>query len=210
MVELQSSPAAMSVIIVEEDSGQAYYEKHYTGFEWPQGASGPTIGIGYDCGYVSRAQAQSDWSPFVDAHTLAVIMSACGLKGDAARVFTRGHASDIHISWDVAIAQFHDVEMPKWEKIVRDHLPNTDKLNGDCFGTLVSLTYNRGPSYSMPGPRYAEMRNIKAHMASMNFDAIPGDLRAMSRLWPSSSGVHKRRFHEAALFEQGLAKGVTA
>ena len=42
----QSSDAAIDLIVREEDSGPEYYAKHYTHFEWPEGASGPTVGIG--------------------------------------------------------------------------------------------------------------------------------------------------------------------
>jgi hypothetical protein len=47
---LRSSQAAIDLTVTEEDSGQAYYARHYTHFEWPEGASGATVGIGYDCG----------------------------------------------------------------------------------------------------------------------------------------------------------------
>jgi len=59
----------------------------------------------------------------------------------------------------------------------------------------------------MAGDRYAEMRSIKAHMASLQFGAIPADFRDMKRLWntPSVRGVAMRRDHEAALFQKGLS-----
>ena len=50
---VKSSDAAIDLIVREEDSSPEFYAKHYQHFEWPQGASGPTVGIGYDCGYVT-------------------------------------------------------------------------------------------------------------------------------------------------------------
>lgn len=45
------SDEAKLVVIGFEVTGQAYYEKHEARPTWPQGASGVTIGIGYDLGY---------------------------------------------------------------------------------------------------------------------------------------------------------------
>jgi len=105
-------------------------------------------------------------------------------------------------------AQFGGVEVPKWTQTCRDHLPNFDALtSGDCKGALVSLAYNRGPSFDAPGPRYAEMRAIRQHMADKRFDLVPGEFRSMKRLWPKGGDLWNRREHEAALFEKGLNAG---
>lgn len=199
------SDAAFDLIVTEEASNVAYYAKHYTHFEWPAGASGPTVGIGYDCGYVTVAEAQADWAGIVDRPAMNVIVAACGLKGGAAAVFVRAHGQSVTIGWSEAIAEFCDREMPKWISRVQAALPNTDKLAPDSLGAIVSLSYNRGCSYDLPGPRYAEMRSIKAHMAALSFAEIPADILSMQRLWPKGGDLWNRRAHEAALFEHGLA-----
>jgi len=204
---LTISDEAFNFIVSQEDSGEAYYAKHYTHFEWPQGASGPTIGIGYDCGYVTTAQAIADWSTTVDGLTMAAILPACGLRGQAAQAFVQQNRNTVTITWDQAIAEFRNFEMPKWIAKVSADLPNCDQLSPDSFGALVSLSYNRGCSYDLPGPRYAEMRAIKAHMQAQNFAAIPADILAMQRLWPQNSGLWRRRAGEAALFQNGLTQG---
>jgi hypothetical protein len=56
----KSSQAGIDEIVTEEDSGQAYYTRHYVHFEWPEGASGPTAGIGYDRGYSTPDQIRKD------------------------------------------------------------------------------------------------------------------------------------------------------
>lgn len=84
-------------------------------------------------------------------------------------------------------------------------LPNCNLIGPDCLGALVSLAYNRGPSFSLGGSRYAEMRDIKAHMTSRDFRLIPDDFRHMKRIWPNTPGLRDRREKEAVLFEQGLA-----
>lgn len=202
---LTISQTAFDLIVTEEDSSEAYYTRHYQHFEWPDGASGPTIGIGYDCGYVTAAEATADWQGIADAPALAAIVAACGLKGAAAHAFVAAHGASVTIAWDQAIAEFRGRELPKWIAHVSADLPNCATLSPDSFGALVSLSYNRGCSYDLPGPRYAEMRAIKAHMGAKNFSAVPADILAMQRLWPRGSDLWSRRAHEAALFQKGLA-----
>jgi GH24 family phage-related lysozyme (muramidase) len=202
---LRSSDDAIKLIVTEEDSGQAYYVRHYEHFEWPLGASGPTVGIGYDCGYSTTQQIKDDWETFVSAETVAVLTKAAELKGLAAAEFVREHAKTVTITWDQAMAQFKGREMPKWEAIVESHLPNNAILCGDCFGAIVSLAYNRGPSFDAPGPHYAEMRAIKANIAAGHLAAIPNDFLEMRRLWPRGGDLWNRREHEAALFAKGLS-----
>jgi len=203
----QSSDAAINLIVTEEDSGAAYYAKHYTHFEWPLGASGPTVGIGYDCGYSTAEEIKADWTGFVDDATVAALMRAAGLKGETAHAFVRAHGAGITITWDQAIAQFKQHELKKWEDKLRHDLPNTDKLHGDCFGALTSIIYNRGDGgFTLPGSRFLEMRAIKAHMAAGEFAKIPAEILSMRRLWPPHEDLWNRRTHEAQLFQQGLAK----
>jgi len=196
--------ASFNLIVTEEDSNAAYYTRHYEHFEWPEGASGPTIAIGYDCGYVSPAQVRVDWDGFVDQNTIDHIVVACGLRGTAAESWVRQHGGSVTITWDQAIAQFRAREIPQWEAKCRADLPNFDDLPPDCRGVIVSVAYNRGASFDLPGPRYAEMRSIKAHMIAKNFAAIPADILSMQRLWPKGGGLWNRRAHEAALFASAL------
>jgi hypothetical protein len=54
------------------------------------------------------------------------------------------------------------------------------------------------------------MRAIKAHMSVRRFQSIPGEIRAMKRLWPNTLGLRIRREREAELFEDGLERGLFA
>src|SRR5579872_3292904 len=103
---LTISDDAVNLIVTEEDSSEAYYTRHYTHFEWPQGASGPTIGIGYDCGYVTGSEARADWTGIADDSTVENIVRACGLRGQAAAAFVRVHGHSVTITWDQALAEF--------------------------------------------------------------------------------------------------------
>jgi GH24 family phage-related lysozyme (muramidase) len=201
---MRTSHRAFLLIVTEEDSDQNYYVRHYQHFDWPQGASGPTIGIGYDCGYVTRAQALVDWTGIVSSDTIAAIELACGIQGQAARAFVSAHGRSITITWDEALVEFTQREMPKWEALVDKALPNTNKLSGDSFGAIVSIAYNRGCSFDHPGPRFAEMRAIKGLMEAQEFDRIPAEILSMRRLWPRGGDLWNRRGHEALLFRDGL------
>ena len=202
---LQISDDAVNLIVTEEDGGRQRYVAHYQHFEWPPvGVSGPTIGIGYDCGQVTRAEATADWSGIVSADMLAVIMRGCGLRGEIAGAFVRMHKAEVTVTWDQALTEFRTREVPKWIARVGAHLSNIDKLSPDSLGALVSLAYNRGPSFDGEGDHYREMRAIKAHMAACKFDKIPAEFVSMQRLWPTVPDLQRRRAHEAALFKKGL------
>jgi GH24 family phage-related lysozyme (muramidase) len=204
-MSLMISDAALDLIVAEEDSSPAYYAKHYQHFEWPEGASGPTIGIGYDCGYVTREEAAIDWSGILSETMMAVVTRACGLRGQVAAAFVRAHRNEVTVTWDQALQEFREREVPKWIAQLQAHLPNLVKLSPDSLGALLSLAYNRGPSFDAPGPRYAEMRAIKSFLAAQNFSRIPAEFLSMRRLWPAGGDLWKRRGHEAALFQKGLA-----
>ncbi|HLH94990.1 MAG TPA: peptidoglycan-binding protein [Xanthobacteraceae bacterium] len=200
---MRSSQDAFNLIVSEEVDGKIYYLRHCAHFEWPQGASGPTIMIGYDCGYVTRDEATADCRGILSDDMLPHVLLACGLKGEAAHQFVAQHGTSVTVTWDQALAEFSTREMPKWEARLDAALP-TAKLTGDSYGALVSLAYNRGCSFDEPGPRYAEMRSIKAHMLAGRFDLIPDEFLSMRRLWLEGSDLWRRRGHEADLFRKGL------
>lgn len=201
------SDAARDLIVAEEVSSKAVYEKRYTHPEWPGGASGITIGIGYDvgAGVKTKEQLWADWRGHIPDSMIEVLEPCIGVTGESAHAMLAEVRPRVVVPWDAAIAVFDQVDTPRWSAIVRKHLPNCDLLSPDSFGALVSLAYNRGPSFSTAGDRYTEMRAIKAHMTAREFGKIPAELRAMKRLWPTVEGLRKRRDHEADLFVRGLS-----
>jgi len=198
------SKKAFDLIVDEETGGKAFYNAREMHTDWPGGASGVTIGCGYDLGYATKAQIISDWGDKVRPDMLMELEECAGINGPPAHSLAHELFSKVLIPWEVALDVFTNRDVPKWEKITQQHLPNTDKLSGDSFGALVSLSFNRGPSYDNPGDRYTEMRNIKDHMERENFAAIPHEFRSMKRIWPLSADLRNRREHEAQLFEGGL------
>ena len=201
---VKSSQRAILLDVTEEDGNEGYYLKYEQHWSWPGGSSGPTCGVGFDCGYETADGIRTEWATYIDDARIALLCKAAGIHGSAGQQFVAAHRNEITITWDESLAQFSGRELPRWEAIVEAHLPNTDKLSGDSFGALVSLTYNRGSSFDLPGLRYLEMRNIKAHMAAQRFDLIPNEFLAMRRLWPKGGDLWNRRGHEALLFRDGL------
>lgn len=198
-----------ALIVNEETGGEAYYLKTEQHPDYPGGASGVTVGCGYDCGYSTAAEIGADWGPVLPAAMVEALQSVAGIHGSPARSHAAELRGVVTVSWAAAQAVFVGRDVPKWTATVQRDLPNTDLLPPDCLGVLVSVAFNRGASFDLAGDRYREMRAIKADMASKNFAGIPAQIRSMKRLWPAGTADHadlvNRREHEAALFERALA-----
>ncbi|PND27625.1 hypothetical protein [Sinorhizobium sp. M4_45] len=199
------SDEAFDLIVEFEVSSKAAYEAKYRKPIWPQAASGVTIGIGYDVGYVSKMQLHADWDGAIPAGMVTALERGLGAHGAAAKPIAAELGRSVDVPWEAAIKVHRQKVMPRWVGLVERALPNTNQLTPDCRGALVSLTYNRGASFSTAGDRYKEMRAIKDHMSIGQFSHIPNDLRSMKRLWPTLRGLRIRRDREAMLFERGLA-----
>ena len=198
------SDVAFDLIVEFEVSSQQVYTSKYRGAIWPGGESGATVGVGYDVGYATAALLQSDFGGEIGNAMIDALKTAIGKTGAAGKQATQALAGKIDVPWSAAISVHRGKVMPRWVGVVERALPNTGLIGPDCLGALVSLTYNRGASFPKAGDRYQEMRAIKAHMAAKDFASIPGDLRAMKRIWPTVPGLQKRREREARLFEAGL------
>ena len=140
---MKISEAADQLIIEQEVSSKATYQKKYQKPEWPGASSGVTVGIGYDLGQTSKKDIESDWKGVVDDSMLSIMISCSGVTGESAASLTKKVRDKISITWEQAISVHQDKVLPKWESMVANALPNTDKLNPDQFGALVSLAFNR-------------------------------------------------------------------
>lgn len=200
------SQEAFDLIVEFEVSGEADYNRRYRRPTRPGGASGITIGIGYDCGYSTAAQIRSDWGGVLPDAMVVELVKVAGMTGARAGAALADIRLKVDVPWIAALAVFSNTSLTKYVALAAK-LPNWDMLSPDCKGALVSLVYNRGASFSNAGARYQEMRNIKAHMASGRFSAIPTELRSMKRIWQGQDdmrGLLARRDKEADLFERGL------
>lgn len=182
---------------------------------WPGGASGITIGHGYDLGYTTAAEFARDWSEFLAPKDVARLRTAIGRKGPSARAAASSFKG-IRITPSAAAAVFARATLPKWEKTTRKIFPGIELLPEAVLGALTSLVFNRGPS--LVGDRRREMRQIRdtirdwstrpdfARRASQSalLHSIAAQIRAMKRLWIGQGldGLLTRREREAAMVER--------
>jgi GH24 family phage-related lysozyme (muramidase) len=202
---MQISDKVFQFIVAQEDGDETYYDRTEAHFDWPGGASGPTVGVGYDLGYCTVNECVNDWTGIVDQDTINRMIEGVGITGDRAHLFVQNNRTEVTITWAQALQEFQERELPKWEHRMEVALPNWDLLGPDCKGVLLSLGYNRGTGgFNSTLPRFTEMAQIRAAMVSERFALIPGYIRAMTRLWPNVSDLRRRRALEAQLFAQGL------
>ncbi|HEY6979186.1 MAG TPA: pesticin C-terminus-like muramidase [Chitinophagaceae bacterium] len=174
---------------------------------WPGGASGITIGIGYDLGYTTVDRFESDWEDVLPASQLQRLKEVVGLRGVSAKVWAH-EFSDIKINPEEAKKVFTERTLPIQRTKAQLAFPGFDKLPVDAQGALISLVYNRGTSmFDKPGEdRRKEMRAIRDAVAAGDLQEIANQIRSMERLWQGKGldGLIKRREDEAALVESSI------
>lgn len=200
---LSISPEASNLIVEFETGGKAYYQSRLQRPSWPGGASGVTVGIGYDVGYNSRAAVIVDWKALPEGSRNA-LASAAGVKGVAAK--SRASALKwIIVPWSEAESLFVSNTMPRFGSMTATAFPGVVGKHGHVQGAMLSIVFNRGAS--MSGSTRSEMRNIRGHVAAGRVRSIPGEVRAMKRLWVGKGlpGLLRRRDAEAKLIESSLS-----
>ena len=181
--------AGVAFIVKEEGCPEHPY--------WPGGASGVTIGIGYDLGYHTANEFVGDWLA-LDEPTRSRLALCCGSKADTARALV-SDATIRNLVIPIATAQsvFQDISLPKYCGLTETAFPGVGGLCPAAQAALVSLIYNRGAS--MQGDRRTEMRAIVPLVAAQDYAGIASQLTLMGdRLWPHQP-LAARRHREAAL-----------
>jgi hypothetical protein len=192
------SSRGIKSIVGWETGGESYYDRNP---EWPGEQSGITIGIGWDLGHTPATETSRAWAPHLNAATLALLVSVSGRKGIAAQEVLP-HVRHLNVPWAAAMAVFEKVTLPTWYMRTLRIYPQMVDLQGDCAAALVSLVFNRGSSLS--GDRRKEMVEIQWLLRTGELAGIPDAFRQMTRLWPNSAGLRRRRNEEADLFAAGL------
>lgn len=176
--------------------------------DWPGGQSGVTIGYGYDLGYVTVDQFESDWGERIKPDARERLKAVVGLRAQRARKRI-GELADLRVSRSAAMAVFDTRTLPLYELRTAQAFPGVDALPEEARGALVSLVYNRGASMldDSPDDRRREMRAIRDAVAAGDLAAIAAQLRAMKRLWEGKGvgGLIARREEEARLVESAIA-----
>jgi len=198
------------ILEFEVGGGENYYNKFLKNPSWPEGQSGVTIGVGYDLGYVNKAEFSEDWKD-LPKEVFDRLYKVVGIKGYNAKNLVRG-LKDISIPWDLALKVFNNKTVTKFWNLTKQTFPNFDNLPEDAKGGLVSLVFNRGNA--LEGDRRREMKLIRDGMAiTTTFDQkalsfIANQIRNMKRIWIGGSiekGMSRRRDAEAKLIEESLS-----
>lgn len=175
--------------------------------KWPGGASGITLGHGYDLGYSTRQIFQRDWRQHFSAGQMTRLMGAIGVTGAAAQRLAPTFR-DIVVTAAAAKDVLERVTLPTWEGMTAKTFPGADALPANAFGALVSLVFNRGTS--LAGERRKEMAAIRTLVGRGGetralLRAVASQVRAMKRLWVGKGldGLLRRREAEARMIEAG-------
>lgn len=187
--------------------------------DWPGGASGVTIGHGYDLGYHTISQFSTDWRAWLSPSDFVRLRSVVGMTAETARDRVPA-LHDIVIDDDSARYVFLHCSLPRTINQTAAAFPGFDKLPQDVQGVLVSLVYNRGAGMHSdpadPLDKRREMRRIRILVSNYDGETRPGgkesilldiasQLRSMKRLWPHMQGLVDRREDEARLVEAAIA-----
>lgn len=180
---------------------------------WPRHLSGITLGYGYDLGYVTVDQLESDWEGCFTDEELERLKEAVGERGPDAQALAP-RLADIKCTPLDAQRVLLQRAIPTYTDLARRTFPGFDHLPLDAQGALVSLVYNRGGSMrDSPGTdNRREMRAIRDLVPRMDLAGIAAQLRSMKRLWQGKglAGLLRRRDAEAALVESCIAPPVYA
>jgi len=190
----------LDLIIDFEIGSKAYYNRSLQSPVWPGGASGVTIGIGYDLGFHSVSQIEKDWKGKIDDVNLAELQSVAKLTKQAAKAKIPS-LKHISVPFSAAHEVFLTSVISNWAKRTAKAFPDINTLPADAQSMLLSLVFNRGPK--MSGSRRIEMREIRTLIPSGNLEAIADQFRLMKRLWVGKGlpGLLKRRDKEAKVIE---------
>lgn len=196
------SPETLKLLFdYEVGGGKPYYDKYLSKFTWPGGASGPTIGIGVDCGYYTKDELSKIFH-FLSSDQIKLIQGASGKTRESGKQYTKTlREAGIIVSWDQAKEIFETLTWPKFAKLAEKAFPGLDKLCDNAYGAIVSLVFNRGSG--MSGDSRLEMRNIRDLVPKKDYKGIAKQLRKMKRIWQGKGldGLIERREAEAKLVE---------
>jgi GH24 family phage-related lysozyme (muramidase) len=197
---LTCSLAGLKKLVEFECSSVAYYNRYLKHPVWPGGASGVTIGIGYDLGYCSAAQVRRDWQGRVSDDELSELEKVCRLKGDDAKAKISVPAlRDVTVDLDEASEVFYQSSLPAYASKCIEAYPGVAGLPADAQSAILSLVYNRGTAKS--GAKRTEMKAIEPLIQNGDLAGIADQIILMKRHWEGSGlgGLLRRRDEEAAL-----------
>ncbi|MBS0964490.1 glycoside hydrolase family protein [Acetobacter okinawensis] len=191
------SSRAPNVIKMSLD-GRGFIERHEemrgvsNRLHWPGGASGVTLGPGYDMRDRSRTEVEQKLRSIKVPSDLATKAAAgAGLRGETARKFARDNKNLVNLTNDQQ-SRLLQVNLQSYEAIVRrgTHV----YLTQNEFDALVSFVYNPGRGW--PGVRAAINSGDKRKAVGI----IEKQVRSKGKVL---RGLVRRRHDEAMLLLKG-------
>jgi peptidoglycan hydrolase-like protein with peptidoglycan-binding domain len=204
---LPLTTAGATFIARAEVAGPSQYRQKYQVPSWPSPTSGITIGIGYDCQFVTRERLLADWGGELGAETIQRLAAAVGIVGSRDLLMP---LQDVVVPLKAAMTVFAKRSLADYLGRTRSIYPGIDALVPARRAALVSLVYNRGTRLSDNDPvrqDRLEMRAIRDLLASGQSDLVADQFDAMARLWDPATlpGLVLRRHAEATLWRAGFA-----
>ena len=198
------SKKSIDLIIQFEVGGRNYYDKVLQKPSWPGGASGITIGLGYDIGYETEKQFLSDWSANLNLNFVNALRPLCGLTGEKAKLMLKGEVLNVRVPYNIAYDVFVNKDIPRYYAMTKKIYPQLETLNEDTQGALVSMVYNRGAS--LAGDARKEMKAIVDLVAKQDYHGIAEEIEKSKRLWEHKGldGLVLRREAEADLIRTSV------
>jgi hypothetical protein len=213
------SKKSFDLIVSAETGGKDYYNKFLSFPTYQSGASGVTIGVGFDCGYHTVKEIREAWGNVVCADFLAFLISERGKPAESANNLITPATRKFRVPYEVAEQVFIKHTIPKYKSMLLAAYPNAINLFPDATGALLGLVFNRGTSFGVQGKASwntrKEMRELKPLTDAANYIAMAQKVREMKRLWDGLNdatllkshteirlaGLLTRRKNEAVLIE---------
>lgn len=178
--------------------GSGFIERHEeqrgvsNRLHWPGGASGVTLGPGYDMRDRSRKEIEQKLRDIkINSYLAAKVAAGAGLRGEAAMRFTRDNQNLISLTDDQQ-SRLLQVNLPSYEAIVRRGIHVY--LTQNEFNALVSFVYNPGRGWR--GVRAAINSGDKRKAARIIEEQVRSKGKVMN-------GLIQRRHDEAMLLLEG-------
>jgi hypothetical protein len=203
------SKKSFDLIVSAETGGIDYYNKFLIFPTYPGGASGVTVGVGFDCGYHTVKEIRDAWEGLVNGNILAFLISASGKTADNAKKLITPATKGFRIPYQIAEKVFIEKTIPKYKAQLLSAYADVEQLNADTVGALLSIVFNRGASFGTQGKASwnsrKEMRELKPLITAKNYKAIAQKIREMKRLWDGLNDATLLKSH-TELRLQGLLK----
>jgi hypothetical protein len=203
---LKVTESGMDLIVHFEVGGSSYYKKVYQRPIWAKGASGVTVGIGYDLGYNTRCQIQKDWGDILPKKMVDALKSCAGIKGSASRIHQQRIKYIVNIPLDDAMKVFIKRTVPRFAQLAKTSFKTIEKADPFIQDMMLSQTFNRGASTKGNSRRHVLWQSRAS--AKGQYYALPIYCRDSKIIWANQPsirrGIWRRRDAEA---DHGEGKG---